>query len=123
MSQYLPKTCSHFELDLSNYETVIDVKKTIGVDISSFAKKSWFNYSKTICQLKVVSAYLSNLKSKLDKLDVDELKTVVIDLKVLLTLQLDISKILKEPYFNLFGKNYWFFHFLAFKSITKSRVI
>lgn len=40
MSQYLPKTCSDFELDLSNYETIVDVKKTIGVDISSFAKKS-----------------------------------------------------------------------------------
>ena len=39
MSQYLPKTCSDFELDLSNYETIVDVKKTRGVDIS-FAKKS-----------------------------------------------------------------------------------
>ena len=38
MSQYLPKTCSDFELDLSNYETIVDVKKTRGVDIS-FAKK------------------------------------------------------------------------------------
>ena len=30
--------------------------------------------------------------------------------KVLLTLQLSIWKMLKKPYFNLFGKNYWFFY-------------
>ena len=31
-------------------------------------------------------------------------------LKVLLTLQLGISKMLKKPYFNLFGKKYLSFH-------------
>ena len=31
-------------------------------------------------------------------------------IKVLLTRQLGISKMLKKSYFNLFGKNYRFFH-------------
>ena len=46
-----------------------------------------------------------------------------IHLMVLLTLQLGISKMLKKPYFNLLGKNYYFSISLAFKSVIESRVI
>ena len=48
------------KLDLSNYATKMDLKNATGIDTSSFAKK--FD--------------LANLKSNLDKLDVDKLKNV-----------------------------------------------
>ena len=48
------------ELDLSNYVTKADLKNATGVDASKFAKK----------------VDLANLKSKVDKLDIDKLKNV-----------------------------------------------
>ena len=48
------------ELDLPNYATKTDLKNVTGVDISSFTKKT----------------DLANLKSTVDKLDIDELKNV-----------------------------------------------
>ena len=48
------------ELDLSNYATKADLKNATGVDTSRFAKK----------------VGLANLKSNVDKLDVDKLKNV-----------------------------------------------
>ena len=48
------------ELDLSNYATKTDLKNVAGVDTSKFAKK----------------IDLNNLKSDLDKLDIDKLKIV-----------------------------------------------
>ena len=48
------------ELDLSNYATKADVKNAIGVDISKVAQK--FD--------------LANLKSNVDKLDVEKLKNI-----------------------------------------------
>ena len=48
------------ELDLSNYVTKADLKNAAGVDASKFAKK----------------VDLANLKSKVDKLDIDKLKNV-----------------------------------------------
>ena len=48
------------ELDLSNYATKTDLKNAAGVDTSKFAKK----------------VDLANLKSNVDKLDIDKLKNV-----------------------------------------------
>ena len=48
------------ELDLSDYATKSDFKNATGVDASNFAKK----------------INLANLKSDVDKLDIDKLKNV-----------------------------------------------
>ena len=48
------------ELDLSNYATKFDKKKTANIHISEFVKR----------------AVLASLRSNVDKLDVEELKTV-----------------------------------------------
>ena len=63
MSEYFPKPNSlgtnvKVELDLSNYATKTDLKNAAGVDTSDFAKKT----------------DLANLKSDVDKLDIDKLK-------------------------------------------------
>ena len=62
MSKYFPEPKSlekvKFELDLSNYATKTDLKNATGIDTSSFAKK----------------VDLANLKSNLDKLDIDKQK-------------------------------------------------
>ena len=60
MIKYFPKPNSFrenvkVELDLSNYATKTDLKNATGVDTSSFAKKT----------------DLANLKSDVDKLDID----------------------------------------------------
>ena len=65
MSKHFPKPKSlganvKVELDLSNYTTKADLKNLIGVDTSDFVKK----------------ADLANLKSDVDKLDIDKLKSV-----------------------------------------------
>ena len=67
------------ELDLSNYATKTDLKNVTGVDTSKFAKKIDLNNLKSdldkldIDKLKNVPTNLSNLKTKVDKLDVDKL--------------------------------------------------
>ena len=48
------------ELDLPNYPTKADLKNAIGVDTSKFGKK----------------VDLENLKTEVDKLDIDKLKNV-----------------------------------------------
>ena len=73
MSQYFPKPYEPFEgdinvtFDLSYYATKDDIKNITHVDISSFALKT----------------NLSNLKSEVDKLDVDKLTIVPVDLSKL----------------------------------------
>ena len=74
MSQYFPKPFnSHFgdsikvKLDLSNYATKADIKNISHVDTSSFALKT----------------NLANLKTEVDKLDIDKLKPVPDDLSKL----------------------------------------
>ena len=72
MNEYFPEPISSeanvkVELKLSNYATKTDLKNTTGVDISSFAKKS----------------DLASLKSKVDKLDVNKLVPVPVDLSKL----------------------------------------
>ena len=69
MSTYYPpyKSSSNnikVELDLTNYETKTDLKIITHTDVSSFASKT----------------NLSALKTKVDKIDVDKLKTVSDDL-------------------------------------------
>ena len=67
MSQYFPRPLnSHFgdsikvKIDLSNYTTKADIKSISHVDTSSFALKT----------------NLANVKSEVDKLDIDKLKPV-----------------------------------------------
>ena len=73
MSQYFPKPYEPFggniniKVDLSNYATRADIKNISHVDISSFALKT----------------NLANLKSEVDKLDIDKLKPVPTDLSKL----------------------------------------
>ena len=68
-SQYYPpyKSSSNninVELDLSNYGTKRDINDIAHVDVSSFASKT----------------NLAALKTEVDKIDADKLKTVLIDL-------------------------------------------
>ena len=70
MSKYFPKPFNHFgvnvkvELDLSNYATKANLKGATGIDTSNPALQS----------------NLAILKSEIDKIDVDKLKTVPVDL-------------------------------------------
>ena len=73
MSQYYPKPYEPFggdinvEVDLSNYATKSGMKNISHVDTSSFALK----------------AYLASLKTEVDKLDIDKLAPVPLDLRKL----------------------------------------
>ena len=72
MSQYFPPCRSHrgdikVEQDLSNYATKTDLKYVTHVDVSSFASKT----------------NLTSLKTEVDKIDADKLKTVPVDLATL----------------------------------------
>ena len=73
MSQYFPKPYEPFggdinvKVDLSNYATKADVKNISHVDTSSFALKT----------------NLANLKTEVDKLDIDKLAPVPVDLSKL----------------------------------------
>ena len=63
------------ELDLPNYGTTADLKNATDVDTSDFAKKTDLAHLKCdvdkldIDKLKHIPSNLSNLKSKVDKLD------------------------------------------------------
>ena len=73
MSQYFPKPYKQFggdinvKVDLSNYGTKADIKNISHVDTSSFALKT----------------NLANLKIEVDKLDIDKLVHVPVDLSKL----------------------------------------
>ena len=73
MSQYFPKPFKNFrgdikiKVDLSNYATNDDIKNIAHVDTSNFALKT----------------NLANLKTEVDKIDIDKLKTVPVDLSKL----------------------------------------
>ena len=73
MSQYFPKPYEPFggdinvKVDLSNYATKADIKNITHIDTSSFALKT----------------NLASLKTEVDKLDTDKLKTVPVDLSKL----------------------------------------
>ena len=70
MSQYFPKQYEPFggdiniKVDLSNYATKADIKNISHIDTSSFALKT----------------NLANLKTEVDKLDIDKLVPVPTDL-------------------------------------------
>ena len=66
------------ELDLSNYTTTVDLNNAKGVDTSDFAEKTnlanlKYDVDKLIDKLKYVTSNLSNLKSKVGKLNVHKL--------------------------------------------------
>ena len=73
MTQYFPKLFKSFggninvKVDLSNYETKADIKNILQVDTSSFALKT----------------NLPNLKTQVDKLDIEKLVPVPVDLSKL----------------------------------------
>ena len=73
MSEYFPKSFRSFgrninvKVDLSNYATKADIKNISHVDTSSFALKT----------------NLANLKTEVDKLDIDKLVPVPTDLSKL----------------------------------------
>ena len=73
MSQYFPKPCRHFggninvKVDLSNYTTKTDLKNVTNVDTSSFA----------------LETNLADLKTEVDKLDMEKLAPVTVDLSKL----------------------------------------
>ena len=73
MSKYFPKSFRSFwrninvKVDLSNYATKTDLKNVTHVDTSSFALKT----------------NLANLKTEVDKLDIDKLTPVPTDLSKL----------------------------------------
>ena len=93
MSEYFPEPKSlgkvNVGLDLPNYPTKADLKNATGTDTPSFAKKVDLANLKSnvdkldIDKLKNVPTNLSNLKSKVDKLDVDKLIPVPVDLSKL----------------------------------------
>ena len=70
MSEYFPKPYQPFggnitvKVDLGNYATKLELKEAIGIGTSNFALKS----------------NLVSLKSEIDKIDADKLKTVPVDL-------------------------------------------
>ena len=73
MSQYIPKPYESFggdinvKFDLSNYATKADIKNISNVDTSSFALKT----------------NLASLKTEVDKLDINKLAPVPVDLSKL----------------------------------------
>ena len=73
MSEYFPKPFRSFgrnisvKVDLSNYATKADIKNVTHVDTSNFSLKT----------------HLTNLKTEVDKLDIDKLLPVPVDLSKL----------------------------------------
>ena len=88
---YYPETGCHIRdkvkvlLDLSNYATKKELEHGSGVDTSNLAAKSDFIALKAdidklgINELVMVPTSLNNLKTKIDDLHVDKLKTVPVD--------------------------------------------
>ena len=91
LSEYFPESKSFekkvkVELDWCDYTTKADFKNATGVDTSKVAKKVDLASLKSnvekldMDKLKTVPSNLNSLKSKVDKLDVDKLVTVPADL-------------------------------------------
>ena len=94
MNGYSPESKSSgrrvkVELDLSNYATKADLKNATGVDTLDSAKETDLANLKSdvdkldIDKLKNLPTNLNNLKNKADKLDVDKLVPVPVDLSKL----------------------------------------
>ena len=92
MNKYYPKPYKPFgrnikvKLDISNYATKSDIKNISHVDTSSFALKT----------------NLANLRTEVDKLDVDKLVLVPVDLSKLSVVKNDVVK--KDVYDKLVTK-------------------
>ena len=93
MTQYFPKPFRSFgrninvKVDLSNYSKKADIKNISHVDTSSFALKT----------------NLANLKTEVDKLDIDKLVPVPVDLSKLSDIvKIDVVK--KDVYNKLVAK-------------------
>ena len=92
MSQYFPKPYEPFggdinvKVDLSNYATKADIKNISHVDTSSFALKT----------------NLANLKTEVDKLDIDKLVPIPVDLSKLSDVVKNVVK--KDEYDKLVTK-------------------
>ena len=89
MSQYFPKPYSgdiNVKVDLFNYATKTYIKNITHVDTSSFVLKTNLANLKTevdkldIDKLKNLPNNLNNLKTKVDKLDINKLVTAPVDL-------------------------------------------
>ena len=83
MSQYFPRPYQPFggdmnvKVDFSNYATKVDIKNILYIDTSSFALKS----------------NLANLKTEVDKLNIDKLMPVPVDLsKLSIVVKNDVVK-------------------------------
>ena len=95
ISKYFPKPYEplggdiNIKVDLSNYATKAVIKNITHVDTSGFALKSNLANLKTVVdkldidKLKILPNNLSDLKTKLDKLDIDKLVPVPVDLSKL----------------------------------------
>ena len=95
MSQYFPKPYEPFgrdinvKVDLSNYLTKADIKNITHVDTLGFALKTNLSSLKTevdklnIDKLKSLPNNLSNLKTKVEKVDIDKLVPVPVGLSKL----------------------------------------
>ena len=95
MTQYFPKPYDpfggdiNFKVDLSNYATKGDIKNITHIDTSNFALKTNLANLKTevdkldIDKLVSVPGDLSKFKTKVDKLDIDKLLPVPVDLSKL----------------------------------------
>ena len=87
MSQYFPKPYEPFgrdinvKVNLSNYATKTDLKNVTHIDVSSFALKS----------------NLAGLETEVDKLDIDKLAPVPVDLSKLS----DVVKIMLSKRLNM----------------------
>ena len=93
MSQYFPKPYQPFggdmdvKVDFSNYATKTDIKNILYIDTSSFALKS----------------NLANLKTEVDKLNIDKLMSVPVDLSNLSN-AVKNDVVIKTVYDKLFAK-------------------
>ena len=93
MSQYFSTPCEAFggdinvKVDISNYATKADIKNISHVDTSSFALKT----------------NLANLKTEVDKLDIDKLVPVPVDLSKLSDLVKN-DVVIKDEYNKLVAK-------------------
>ena len=114
MSEYFPNPKSFgrrvkVELDLSNYATKENLKNTTRVDTSKFAKKVNLANLKSnvdklnIDKLKNVPSGLRNLKNKVNKLDIDKLVPVPVDLNKLSDLVK--NDVVKKDVYNAKTKN------------------
>ena len=109
MNKYFPEPKSSggrvkVELDLSNFATKTDLKNTTGVDTSKFGKKVDLANLKShvdkldIDKLRNAPNNLSDLKGKVDKLDVDKLVPVPVRLS-------KVSNVVKNDVFKKYIYN------------------